>query len=157
MKAFETHQKVTIGFVTQIYTTLPNGSMVCTDQQFHAGEVDYTDMNGENLDLSKIDTDKEVYCPMDMKQPKQIPGFEQPDPFHDRPTQHWRCRRCDERLLFRTTTIGHCRTNQAGTRIAIDKTNGRELAGSSQDPHAGTSVQSQRSTDERCRNDRDID
>ena len=64
------HQKITVGYVSQIYTTLPNGSMICTGQEFIAGDqVDYEDMESAAIE---VDTDKEVYCPMEMVQPKQI-------------------------------------------------------------------------------------
>jgi hypothetical protein len=67
-------QKITVGFVIQEYRTLDNGTHVCTEQEFMAGEqVDYEDMNGEPV---TIDTLKEVYCPFDMVQPKPIPSTE---------------------------------------------------------------------------------
>ena len=68
---FPKHQKVTTGYVTQTYITLPNGTLVCTDQEFIAGDpVEYETLEGEPIE---IDVDKEVYCPYEMKQPKQIP------------------------------------------------------------------------------------
>jgi predicted RNA-binding Zn-ribbon protein involved in translation (DUF1610 family) len=69
---FKEFNKITTGFVIQKYIILPNGTMVCQDQQFIAGDpVDYEDMNGESI---TIDTTKEVYCPLEMKQPKHIPA-----------------------------------------------------------------------------------
>ena len=66
--------KITVGFVIQNYTTLPNGTTVCTEQEFIAGDqVDYETTGGAPIE---VDTDKEVYCPMDMVQPKQIPVVE---------------------------------------------------------------------------------
>lgn len=68
---FPKHNKITTGFVIQTYYTLPNGTLVCVDQEFIAGDpVDYENMEGEPVE---VNVDKEVYCPMDMKQPKQIP------------------------------------------------------------------------------------
>jgi hypothetical protein len=68
------HNKITHGYVIQTYVTLLNGSMVCQNQEFIAGDpVDYESMDGEALIIDDaIDTDKEVYCPFEMKQPKQI-------------------------------------------------------------------------------------
>jgi hypothetical protein len=64
-------QKITVGFVTQEYETLDNGTHVCTGQEFVAGDqVDYEDMDGEPVE---IDTLKEEYCPFNMVQPKPIP------------------------------------------------------------------------------------
>lgn len=77
---FKEHQKVTIGYVTQTYITLPNGTLVCKDQEFIAGDpVDYVDMDGEPIE---VDVTKEVYCPLDMKQPKQIPDDKDAVKFH---------------------------------------------------------------------------
>ena len=71
---FPEHNKITSGFVIQVYATLPNGSLVCIGQTFHAGDpVEYEDFDGTPVE---VDVDKEVYCPMDMKQPKQIPDPE---------------------------------------------------------------------------------
>ena len=65
------HKKITTGFVIQDYKTLPNGTLVCVKQDFIAGDqVDYEDKMGEPVE---IDTSKEVYCPFEMKAPKQIP------------------------------------------------------------------------------------
>jgi len=65
------HNKITTGFVVQTYTTLPDGTMVCTGQGFIAGDpVDYEDTDGNPIE---VDTSKEVYCPFEMKEPKQIP------------------------------------------------------------------------------------
>jgi len=65
------HNKITVGFVIQNYITLPNGSMICQNQDFVAGDqVDYEDNEGNPVE---IDTTKEVYCPFEMKAPKQIP------------------------------------------------------------------------------------
>jgi len=63
--------KVIVGFVVQEYVTLDNGTHVCVGQTFEAGEVQY---DNEDCDVIDIDTDKEVYCPMDMIQPKPIPS-----------------------------------------------------------------------------------
>jgi len=67
---FKEHLKITDGFTVQTYITLPNGTMVCKAQEFHAGDVNYEDGEGREI---TVNTDKEVYCPMEMKQPKQIP------------------------------------------------------------------------------------
>jgi predicted RNA-binding Zn-ribbon protein involved in translation (DUF1610 family) len=68
---FPEHNKITTGFVIQVYATLPNGSLVCIGQTFHAGDpVEYEDFDGTPVE---VDVTKEVYCPLDMKQPKQIP------------------------------------------------------------------------------------
>jgi len=67
---FPKHQKITTGFVIQDYIELPNGTLVCQSQNFVAGNpVDY-ERDGEPI---AINTTKEVYCPMDMVTPKQIP------------------------------------------------------------------------------------
>ena len=67
---FNQHKKITVGFVVQTYTTLPNGTMICTDQEFIAGDqVDYENKDGDAI---TIDTTKEEYCPFEMKRPKQI-------------------------------------------------------------------------------------
>jgi predicted RNA-binding Zn-ribbon protein involved in translation (DUF1610 family) len=68
---FPEHNKITSGFVIQVYATLPNGSLVCIGQTFHAGDpVEYETFEGKPIE---VDVTKEVYCPLDMKQPKQIP------------------------------------------------------------------------------------
>jgi hypothetical protein len=67
---FEEHRKITMGYVTQIFVTLPDGTMICQNQNFTAGEVEYENLNSEAIE---VDVDKEVYCPFEMKQPKQIP------------------------------------------------------------------------------------
>ena len=67
----KTHKKITTGFVIQDYITLPNGTLVCQNQSFVAGEqVDYENEVGEPIE---VDTTKEVYCPFGMESPKQIP------------------------------------------------------------------------------------
>ena len=67
------HKKITTGFVIQDYITFPNGTSVCRNQEFIAGDqVDYEDEQGNNV-LETIDTTKEVYCPFEMTQPKHIP------------------------------------------------------------------------------------
>jgi len=71
---FPKHNKITAGFVIQEYITLPNGNMVCQKQEFVAGgPVEYEDEKGEPIE---VDTSLEMYCPFDMKQPKQIPDIE---------------------------------------------------------------------------------
>lgn len=68
---FPKHNKITTGFVVQTYITLPNGTMVCQHQRFIAGDpVEYEDLDKNPIE---VDTDKEVYCPFEMKRPKQIP------------------------------------------------------------------------------------
>jgi predicted RNA-binding Zn-ribbon protein involved in translation (DUF1610 family) len=68
---FPKHKKITNGFVVQTYMTLPDGTLVCVDQEFIAGDpVDYENMEGDPVE---VDVDKEVYCPFEMKRPKQIP------------------------------------------------------------------------------------
>jgi predicted RNA-binding Zn-ribbon protein involved in translation (DUF1610 family) len=67
---FPEHNKITTGYVLQVYATLPNGTQVCIGQTFHAGDSEYENFDGTPIE---VDTSKEVYCPMDMKQPKQIP------------------------------------------------------------------------------------
>jgi predicted RNA-binding Zn-ribbon protein involved in translation (DUF1610 family) len=65
------HKKITVGFVIQDYITLPNGTLVCQNQEFIAGDqVDYENEMGEKIE---VDVSKEVYCPFEMKAPKQIP------------------------------------------------------------------------------------
>jgi len=71
---FEEFNKITYGFVIQRFIRLPNGTLVCQDQEFKADDqVEYENMNSEAIE---VDTDKEVYCPMIMTQPKQIPDPE---------------------------------------------------------------------------------
>ncbi len=66
-----TFNKITTGFVIQSYKTLPNGTHVCTDQEFIAGEVSYRSTEyGDDID---VHTTKEVYCPLEMTQPKDVP------------------------------------------------------------------------------------
>ena len=73
-KMFPKHLKITNGYVVQEYITLPNGTMVCQQQSFIAGEAEYSDMADQILvPGDDIDVDKEVYCPFNMQQPKQIP------------------------------------------------------------------------------------
>ena len=67
---FPTHKKITNGFVIQTYITLPNGTLVCQEQEFIAGDVDYENEQGETI---SIDTSKEQYCHFIMVQPKPIP------------------------------------------------------------------------------------
>lgn len=72
--SFKEHNKITYGFVIQRFITLPDGTMICQDQEFKAGDpVEYENMDSEAIE---IDVDKEVYCPFEMKQPKQIPNPE---------------------------------------------------------------------------------
>lgn len=70
-----THKKITVGFVIQDYKKLSNGTLVCTGQEFIAGDqVDYEDNRGEHIDITDLHVEtKEVYCPFDMMQPKHIP------------------------------------------------------------------------------------
>jgi len=63
------HQKITTGFVIQNYITLPNGTMVCQSQSFVAGDPVNYEADGHPIE---IDTDKEVYCPLEMQAPKQV-------------------------------------------------------------------------------------
>lgn len=64
------YRKITVGFVVQDYIVLPDGKAICQTQNFIAGDqVDYEDKNGDPVD---VNIEKEVYCPMDMAQPKQI-------------------------------------------------------------------------------------
>jgi len=66
-----THKKITVGFVIQDYKELENGTLVCTGQEFVAGDqVDYENENGETIE---VDTSKEVDCPFEMEQPKHMP------------------------------------------------------------------------------------
>ena len=74
MKAFETHNKITTGYVIQNYITLPNGALVCVGQEFIAG--DQVDYENDVSEFVEVDTSKEVYCPFEMKAPKQIPDPE---------------------------------------------------------------------------------
>lgn len=67
----KTHKKITNGFVIQDYKRLPNGTLVCTGQEFIAGDVDYENDDGEQI--CDLDIAKEVYCPFEMKQPKDVP------------------------------------------------------------------------------------
>lgn len=68
---FDLHKKITTGFVVQTYLTLPNGSIICQDQEFIAGDpVDYENLDGEH---TTVNPNNEVYCPFEMKQPKRIP------------------------------------------------------------------------------------
>jgi predicted RNA-binding Zn-ribbon protein involved in translation (DUF1610 family) len=68
---FKEHNKITYGYVVQRYITLPDGTMICQDQEFIAGDpVEYENMDSGAIE---VDVDKEVYCPFEMKQPKQIP------------------------------------------------------------------------------------
>jgi transposase-like protein len=71
---FKEHNKITTGYVIQNYITLPNGTLVCVGQEFIAGDqVDYENDVSEPV---TVDVDKEVYCPFEMKQPKQLPDPE---------------------------------------------------------------------------------
>jgi len=71
---FPEYKKITVGFVVQTYITLPNGTSVCQNQEFIAGDqVDYTNLDGAPVGVGEIDVTKEVYCPFEMKAPKQIP------------------------------------------------------------------------------------
>lgn len=64
-----TFKKITIGYVVQEYETQEDGSHVCIEQEFIAGEVQYDSTEyGDGLD--NVDTDKEVYIGFDMVQPK---------------------------------------------------------------------------------------
>ena len=68
------HNKITAGFVIQSFVTL-NGKHICTGQEFIAGDkVDYETNDGDDSFIIDIDIDKEVYCPFEMKTPKQIPS-----------------------------------------------------------------------------------
>jgi DNA-directed RNA polymerase subunit RPC12/RpoP len=66
--------KITIGYVLQQYVTLPNGTSVCTYQEFIAGEVEHETKRGEPISPDDIDTSKEHYCPFSMVQPEKVLG-----------------------------------------------------------------------------------
>jgi len=67
----KTFNKITTGFVIQKYITLKNGTTVCQNQEFVAGDpVEYEDEQGNSI---TTDTSKEIYCPFEMMQPKHIP------------------------------------------------------------------------------------
>lgn len=62
------YQKVTTGFVTQIFKKRDK-KYVCTEQSFIAGdEVSRENEFGEPLDVPQVET-AEVYFPFEMKQP----------------------------------------------------------------------------------------
>jgi len=63
------HNKITVGFVIQEYEEQPDGSLVCISQEFKAGDSEYENLYGEPVE---IDTDKEVYCPLDMVKPTEV-------------------------------------------------------------------------------------
>lgn len=66
-----TFNKITNGFVIQNYKTLSNGTHVCTGQEFIAGDVSYRSTEyGDGID---VDPQKEVYCPLEMMQSKEVP------------------------------------------------------------------------------------
>ena len=73
MTTITKYRKITIGFVTQIFTHQDN-KFVCIEQFFSAGDqVDREDNNGNPVEI-KIE--QEVYQPFDMKQPKVETTFE---------------------------------------------------------------------------------
>ena len=51
---FPKHNKITTGFVIQTFYTLPNGNLICIDQQFHAGDVDYENMDGDTVTVDTV-------------------------------------------------------------------------------------------------------
>jgi len=62
-------KKITTGFVIQDYVTL-NGKHICVSQDFIAGDqVNYETVDGDTI---FVNTDNEVYCPFEMKTPKQV-------------------------------------------------------------------------------------
>lgn len=68
----EYFNKITEGYVIQNYKRLPNGTTVCIGQEFKAiGDVHYEDNDSKPVN---INTEKEVYCPFEMEQPKPIPS-----------------------------------------------------------------------------------
>ena len=70
--------KHTTGFVTQLFKKQPDGSLICTEQCFTAGDSDYEDDAGNVLvPDDDFDTNKEVYQPFEMVQPTHRPF---PDP-----------------------------------------------------------------------------
>ncbi len=84
-RIIEEFNKITNGFVIQKYKTLPDGTTICVGQEFITGEVSYETLDGTCLidgeiigegpfhdDIETFDTDKEVYCPFKMVQPKEI-------------------------------------------------------------------------------------
>lgn len=67
----KTYKKITNGFVIQDFIQLSDGSMVCKNQEFIAGDpVDYEDNEGNSI---IPDTSKEIYCPFEMVQNKHFP------------------------------------------------------------------------------------
>ena len=65
------YTKATVGFVMQTFEEQEDGKVVCSFQEFIAGdEVTYGDVLGNPLDIDvNMDTDKEQYQPLDMVQP----------------------------------------------------------------------------------------
>ncbi|MCD6436361.1 MAG: hypothetical protein J7L15_08275 [Clostridiales bacterium] len=64
------YNKITLGYVIQEYAII-NKVPTCISQNFVAGDVDYEDMDGENI-TGKVDTLNEQYQVFDMIQPKHI-------------------------------------------------------------------------------------
>lgn len=63
----EKYKKITVGFVVQKYEKSQDGKFICKSQEFVAGDdVSYENDNGEKV---VIDTDAEIYQPMEMLQP----------------------------------------------------------------------------------------
>jgi len=60
------HNKITIGYVIQTYEE-KDGRLVCVEQEFVAGEVEYEAMDGESIE---VDTTNEDYQPFNMVQPE---------------------------------------------------------------------------------------
>jgi len=67
-----TYQKITIGFVNQIFEENDEGQFVCTQQTFEASdEVSREDENGNVIDENEV-LNKEVYFPFHLDQPEII-------------------------------------------------------------------------------------
>ena len=67
----EHFNKITIGYVIQKYKRLETGVLVCIGQEFIASdEVTY---ETDDCEAVEIDKDKELYCPLEMVQPKPLP------------------------------------------------------------------------------------
>lgn len=84
-RKIEEFNKITNGFIIQKYKTLSNGTTICAGQEFIAGDVAYETLDGVGLydgeiigdgplhdDIETFNTDKEVYCPFETVQPKEV-------------------------------------------------------------------------------------
>ena len=68
LMAVDEYTKTTVGFVSQTFTRQPDGTYVCTDQEFICGDDVSREVDGEDVSDTLTLSD-EVYQPLNMEKP----------------------------------------------------------------------------------------